>query len=310
MTGYILKRFMSLIPTIWIIITISFFLIRLAPGGPFDAERNVPQQVLVNLEKKFHLDQPLYKQYASYMMDLCRGDFGPSFKYYDHDVNFYIFNALPNSILLGVLAIGYALIAGVATGIISAVKQNSIWDYIPMSIAVMGISIPNFVVGPVLVFIFALKLSWLPTSGWYETSPAGWLTLIMPSFTLGLGVFAVISRLTRTSVIEILKSDYIRTARAKGLKESVIIYRHVLKGAMLPIVTYLGPAFSAVITGGVVVEMIFTIPGLGKFFVQSAFNRDYTLIMGTVIVYSVILIVMNFLVDIAYTYLDPRISYE
>jgi oligopeptide transport system permease protein len=309
MTKYIIRRFIGLFPTIFIIITLSFFIIRIAPGGPFDQERNIPPQILKNIEAKFHLDDPLIVQYGRYLFDVIRGDLGPSFRYQDHDVNFYIFQSLPNSMLLGVISLSLAVILGLSAGIISSLKQNTWADYLAMSIAVVGISIPLFVIGPVLMYFLALKWGLLPTSGWI-TGRYGWATIIMPAITLSFPFFANIARLSRASILEVLRSDYIRTARAKGLKGSVIVFKHVLKGGLLPVVSYLGPAFAGIVTGSVVVEQIFRVPGLGKFFVQSAFNRDYTLIMGTVIVYSIILIIMNFIVDILYSFLDPRITYK
>lgn len=309
MTKYIIRRLLGMIPTLLVIITISFFIIRIAPGGPFDSERALPEQVLKNIEAKYHLDEPVLIQYGRYLFDVVRGDLGPSYRYQDHDVNFYIFNSLPNSIILGVIALSIAVIFGISAGMLSAVRQNTWVDYTAMSIAVVGISVPLFVIGPVLQYVFALQLGWLPTSGWID-SDLGLKTLIMPAVTLSLSYFANIGRLMRSSMLETLRSDYIRTAKAKGLKNSVILFKHTLKGALLPVVSYLGPAFAGIITGSVVVEQIFRVPGLGKFFVQSSFNRDYTLIMGVVIVYSVILIIMNFFVDIIYSYLDPRISYK
>ncbi|HDQ14461.1 MAG TPA: ABC transporter permease subunit [Sediminispirochaeta sp.] len=309
MTKYIIRRLIGIIPTLFIVITISFFLIRVAPGGPFDAERRPPEQVLKNIEAKFNLDQPLHMQYLRYMGDILRGDLGPSFRYQDHDVNFYIANSLPNSLFLGFMALGLATIMGILAGIVSALKQNTWIDYTAMAIAIIGITVPLFVIGPVLMYFFALKWGILPTSGWI-TGRYGWVTLIMPMVTLSMQPFATIARLSRASMLEVLRSDFIRTARAKGLRQGVIVRRHVLKGSLLPVVSYLGPAFAAIVTGSVVVEQIFRVPGLGRFFVQSAINRDYTLIMGTVIVYSIILILMNFIVDIIYSFLDPRITYK
>ncbi len=309
MTKYIIRRLIGLIPTLFIIITISFFIIRIAPGGPFTAERAITEQVMANIEAKYHLDEPLVMQYLRYLWDVVRGDLGPSYRYNDHDVNYYIFNSLPDSLFLGVVSMTIAIILGIGAGMIASLRQNSWMDYTAMSAAVVGISVPLFVIGPVLMWIFAMQLGWLPTSGWI-TGRYGWVTLIMPAITLAFPRFANIARLSRASMLEVLRSDYIRTARAKGLSERVIMFKHVLKGAMLPVVSYLGPAFAATITGSVVVETIFRVPGLGRFFVQSALNRDYTLIMGTVIVYSVILIIMNFIVDIVYAYLDPRVSYK
>ncbi len=308
MTKYIIRRFLGLIPTLFIIVTMSFFIIRIAPGGPFDAERNLPQQILENIEKKYHLDEPLLVQYGRYMLDILRGDLGPSFRYQDHDVNYYIFKSLPNSLLLGIISLALAVTFGIGPGMISALRQNTWADYTVMAFPIVGISVPMFVVGPVLMYFLALQWKILPTSGWI-TGRYGWVTLIMPAFTLSLLYFAYIARLSRASILEVLRSDYIRTARAKGMKNSVIMFKHVLKGALLPVVSYLGPAFAGIVTGSVVVEKIFRVPGLGQFFVQSAFNRDYTLIMGTVIVYSIILIAMNFIVDIVYSFLDPRITY-
>lgn len=309
MSKYMIRRLLGLIPTIWVIITISFFLIRLAPGGPFDEEKVIPPEIKKSIEKKYHMDEPLYQQYGRYLYDICRGDLGPSYRYPDHDVNFYIFTSLPNSMILGSVSLSLALILGISTGIISAVRQNTFADYIPMGIAVLGISIPLFVVGPILMYFFAMRWKLLPTSGWID-SQYGWWTLIMPCTALAFPYFAYIARLSRASILEILRSDYVRTARAKGLSEGAIMFKHILKGAMLPIASFLGPAFAGIITGSVVIETIFRIPGLGRFFVVSAFNRDYTLIMGTVVVYSVVLILMNFIVDIVYSFLDPRITYK
>jgi oligopeptide transport system permease protein len=309
MTRYVIRRLLGLIPTLFIIITISFFIIRIAPGGPFAAEKELPQQVLENIEKKYHMDEPLLRQYGRYLLDVVRGDLGPSFRYQDHDVNFYIFNALPNSMILGLTSLGIAIVLGISVGMISAVKQNTWADYASMSVAVIGISVPLFVIGPVLMYFLALQWQLLPTSGWI-TGRNGWVTIIMPAVTLAFPYFAYIARLSRASIIEVLRSDYIRTAKAKGLRENVIMFKHVLKGALLPVVSYLGPAFAGIVVGSVVVETIFRVPGLGRFFVQSAFNRDYTLIMGTVIVYSVILVAMNFMVDVIYSLLDPRVTYK
>lgn len=310
MFRYIIRRFLGMIPTLFVIITLSFFIIKVAPGGPFSAERQPSPQVLENLNKKYHLDEPWYNQYFRYMGDVVfKFDLGPSFKYPDHDVSFFIFTNLPNSLILGLSALFLALLFGFWAGIFSALRQNTIVDYGAMSLAVIGISIPLFVIGPVLQLIFAMWLGWLPLAGWISDE-AGLLALILPAFTLSFPYFAYIARLSRASILEILRTDYVRTARAKGLRESVVVAKHVMKGALLPVVSYLGPAFAGIITGSVVIETIFGIPGLGRFFVQSALNRDYLLIMGTVIIYSVILILMNFIVDIVYSLLDPRVAYK
>ncbi|MFP4363376.1 MAG: ABC transporter permease [Spirochaetia bacterium] len=310
MTKYFIRRFIGLIPTLWVIITISFFIIRIAPGGPFASERRVPDHVLQNLEAKYHLDEPLIMQYGRYLFNALKLDLGPSYRNFDYSVNEYIAMGLPHSLFLGILALLLALFLGVGSGMISAVKQNSIVDYLVMSLAVLGISIPLFVTAPLLQLVFAVRLRWLPTSGWFNLRQYGFETVIMPAIALMFPYFAYIARLTRASILEVLRSDYIRTARAKGLKGNVIMFKHVIKGALLPVVSYLGPAFAGIVTGSVVIEYIFRVPGMGRYFVNSAINRDYTLIMGTVIVFSVILIIMNFLVDIIYGFLDPRITYK
>ena len=309
MIRFIIRRLISLIPTLFLIVTFSFFIMKVAPGGPFSAERNPPPEVLANINKVYHLDEPLPKQYVRYLGNMLRGDLGPSFRYKDYTVNDLIGNTMPNSLILGITALCSALVFGLLVGLISAVKRNSVADYAAMSVAVIGISIPLFVVGPLLMLLFAVKLKWLPTSGWI-TGRQGLKTLVMPALALSLPYFAYIARLSRASVLEVLRSDYIRTAYAKGLSYPVVLFKHALKGAMLPVISYLGPAFAGIITGSVVIEKIFLVPGLGTFFVQSALNRDYTLIMGTVVMYSIILIFMNFIVDILYAVIDPRISYK
>jgi oligopeptide transport system permease protein len=292
----------------FIIVTLSFFLIRVAPGGPFSSEKNVPEQIMQNILKKYHMDEPILNQYLRYFGDVLQGDFGPSYRYKESTVSELIAQSFPNSIVLGAVALALAVFAGIGAGIVSALRQNRWQDYAAMSIAVIGISVPLFVIGPVLQLIFSMQFKWLPVSGWIGRS---WpLTLILPAVTLSFPYFAYIARLSRASILEVLRSDYVRTARAKGLKESVVVSKHVLKGALLPIVSYLGPAFSGIITGSIVVESVFVVPGVGRIFVQSALNRDYTLIMGEVIIYSLILVVMNFAVDIIYGFLDPRIAYK
>ncbi|HOX32442.1 MAG TPA: oligopeptide ABC transporter permease OppB [Spirochaetales bacterium] len=309
MTRFVIRRLLSLIPTLFLIITFAFIIVRVAPGGPFASEKKLPPEIMANILKKYHLDEPLPKQYLRYLNEILHGDLGPSFRYKDYSVNELIGQALPASMLLGFLSLVVALALGLSVGIISSLKQNSWVDYSAMSLAVIGISVPLFVIGPVIKLILAIKLKWLPTSGWLG-GRNGILVLIMPIITLSFPYFASIARLMRSSMLEVLRSDYVRTARAKGLKESTVVLKHVLKGAMLPVISYLGPAFAGIITGTVVVETIFTIPGLGRFYIQAATNRDYTLIMGDVIVFSVILVLMNFLVDIIYGFLDPRISYK
>lgn len=308
MSKFIIRRFLALIPTMFIIVTVCFFLIRVAPGGPFSSEKKLPPQIQANIEAKYHLDEPLIQQYGRYLWNVVKGDLGPSYKYKDYDVNYYIGISLPISMVLGCLALLIAIILGMAAGMISSLRQNTWWDYSAMALAILGISVPVFVIAPLLMWIFAVKLQVLPVAGWIDEH--GLKALVLPVVSLSMAYFATIARLSRASFLEALRSDYIRTARAKGLKTSVIMFKHVLKGASLPVVSYLGPALSGIVTGSIVVERIFRVPGLGRHFVQSAFNRDYTMIMGTVIVYSLILLVMNFVVDIAYGFLDPRISYK
>jgi len=308
MARFFIRRLLSLVPTLFIIVTLSFFLIRLAPGGPFNRERDLPEAILQNILQRYHMDEPLLKQYTRYLGDVIRWDFGPSLRYRDRSVNEMIDTTLPVSAVLGLAALSLAVILGVNVGILSALKQNKWPDYAAMSVAVVGISVPLFVVGPILQLIFAIWLKWLPPGQWI--SDHGLKALILPAVTLSFPYFAYIARLSRASVLEVLRSDYIRTARAKGLKESVVIVKHVIKGALLPVVTFLGPALSGIVTGSVVVESVFVVPGLGRPFVQAAINRDYTLIMGEVIVYALLLIMANLVVDLIYGLLDPRISYK
>ncbi len=308
MARYFIRRVLSLIPTLFIVITLSFFLIRIAPGGPFARERDVPEAILQNLMKRYHMDEPLFKQYLRYMKDIIRWDFGPSYRYRDLTVNEIIDRGLPVSMSLGVISLTLAAVGGIAVGIISALKQNRWQDYVAVSVAVIGISVPLFVMGPVLQLVFGMKLKILPIGQWISTN--GIKAVILPAVTLSFPYFAYIARLSRASILEVLRSDYIRTARAKGLKESVVVWKHVLKGALLPVVTYLGPAFSGIVVGSIVIESVFLVPGIGRPFVQSALNRDYTLIMAEVVVYSVILIIANLVVDVIYGLLDPRISYK
>lgn len=309
MLSYVLRRLFAVIPTLWVIVTLSFFIIRLAPGSPFSSERNLPPAVIANLEKKIHLNEPLPLQYLRYLGDVLRGDLGYSTKHVDFTINEFIARSLPVSLTLGVLALTLALGLGVTVGVIAALRRNSPLDHGLMALAILGISVPMFVIGPVLQLVFSVWLGWLPTAGWLS-SRAGLLTLVLPVLTLAVTDFAYIARLTRTSVLDILRSDFIRTARAKGLSGRDIVWRHTLRGALLPVVSFLGPAFADIVTGSVVVETIFDVPGMGRFFVNSALNRDYFMIMATVIVYAVILVFANLIADLVYAALDPRVAYE
>jgi oligopeptide transport system permease protein len=299
-------RLLGLIPTLLVLITIAFFLIRVAPGGPFDGEKVLPPEIRANLDANYHLDEPLLQQYFRYLSQIITGDFGPSFQYKDWTVNELIARGFPVSATVGGLAMVLAFVLGTLIGTIAALRQNSAVDYSVMGVAMLGISVPNFVVAPLLILGLAVYAGWLPAGGWDWS----WQRMILPVITLSLPAIAYIARLTRGSMIEVLHSNYIRTARAKGLPESLVIRRHALKPAILPVISYMGPATAAMITGSVVIERIYSIPGLGSYFVQGALNRDYTLVMGVVIFYGIVIIVLNFIVDLLYAWLNPRIRYD
>jgi len=306
MLRYIIKRLLGMIPTLLVIITLAFFLIRLAPGGPFDTDKTLPEEIQLNLDKKYHLDESLLQQYFRYLWQLLQGDFGPSFHYQDYSVNELIETGFPVSLQLGLSAMILALLVGLSLGTLAALKQNTSADHLVMSFSMTGVSIPNFVIAPLLLLLFAVHLDWLPAGGWDSSRPS---TIILPVLCLALPQIAYIARLTRASMIEVLHSNYIRTAFAKGLPMRLILMRHALKPTLLPIVSYLGPATAGVITGSVVIEKIFSIPGLGRFFVLGALNRDYTLVMGVVIFYGLLIILFNFIVDLLYAWLDPKVRY-
>jgi oligopeptide transport system permease protein len=295
-------RILEMVPILWIITTVVFFVIRLAPGGPFDAERNVSAEVLKNLNAYYHLDEPLYRQYLGYMGDLLHGDLGPSFKNASWSVNELIALGFPISLELGVYALAVALAMGLAAGIVASTKPNTARDHIPMSLAMLGICVPTFVLGPLLVLVFSLWLGWLPVAGW-----DGPQYKLLPALTLGAAYAAYIARLTRGGMLEVLAQDFIRTARAKGLSRGRVVLRHALRGGIQPVVSFLGPAAAGLLTGSFVVETIFQIPGLGRFFVQAAFNRDYTMIMGMVLFYAVLILCFNLVVDVVQAWLDPRV---
>ncbi|MFD2238934.1 oligopeptide ABC transporter permease OppB [Aureimonas populi] len=307
MLRFVLNRLLSAVPTIFIVVTISFFLMRLAPGGPFNLERPLPPQTMANLMATFQLDQPLYVQYWTYITNALRGDFGPSFIYRDYSIAELIGQALPYSITLGLWALVVAIVGGVAAGVTAALRQNGWVDYLVMGVATIGITIPNFVVGPVLTLVFAITLSLVPAGGW---GPGGFSNLVLPVIALALPQLAVFARLVRGSMIEAMRTDHVRTAKAYGLPARSVVVVHAMRGAMLPAVSYLAPCCAALLTGSTVVETIFTIPGVGRYFVEGALNRDYTLVMGTVIMISVFIIVFNLLVDILYALLDPRIRHD
>jgi len=303
-TKFILRRLAVSIPVIFLVATTTFFIMRLAPGGPFQSERAIPEEIRANLEAKFGLDQPLWVQYGRYLRNLLRFDLGPSYKYPERTVNQIIAEGFPVSLQLGLAALAFALLVGIPGGVLAAVKHGGVLDRLTMSVILVGISVPTFVLGPLLVFVFALTLYWFPPALWGAPEQ-----LVLPAITLGLPYSVFIARLTRAEMLEVLSQDYIRTARAKGVGEFRILWRHALNGALLPVVSFLGPAVADLVTGSIVVEKIFAIPGLGRYFVESAFSRDYTTVLGTVLFYAVLLILANLVVDVAYRFLDPRIEY-
>jgi oligopeptide transport system permease protein len=301
---YTVLRLLGAVPTLFLLITLAFFLIRAAPGGPFDAEKALPPEIEANLRAAYHLDEPLVQQFARYVGNLARGDFGPSFQYRDYTVTELIATGLPVSFRLGLAAMLLAVTAGVAAGTLAAMRRNRPADHAVMALAMTGISVPNFVLAPILILVFAVHLGWLPAGGL-----GGAAHMVLPVIALALPQVAWIARITRGSMAEVLSSDFIRAARAKGLSDTEVVLRHALRPALIPVVSYLGPATAAVLTGSVVVEEIFGLPGIGRYFVQGALNRDYTLVMGVVVFYGVVIIALNFLVDLAYALLDPKVRY-
>jgi oligopeptide transport system permease protein len=304
---HLVRRLAIGVPTLLIIITLSFYMMRLAPGGPFDQERPIPPEILRNIERTYHLDEPLWQQYLRYLGGVVRGDFGPSYRTKDFTVGELLLEGAPASIKVGGVAALVALVLGLTAGIVAALRHNSWADYAVMSLAMVGIAIPSFVMAPLLTLVFGVYLGWLPAGGWGGGAP---LFLILPVVSLALPEVARIARLTRGAMIEQLHANYVRTARAKGLRERLVVLRHALPGAMLPVVSYLGPMIAALLTGSVVIETIFSIPGIGRYFVQSALNRDYTVVMGVVIVYAALIILLNILVDLVYGLLDPKVRHD
>ncbi len=307
MFKFIIKRLGSSLPTLFILITISFFLMRLAPGNPFSTEKAYPPEVIANLEAKYNLDKPLFHQYLSYLGNLAQGDFGPSFKYKDVTVNELIAGSFPVSLKLGLVAFFFAVLFGVSAGVFAALRQNTKWDYLVMSFAMTGIIIPSFVFAPLLILFFAIYLKILPAGGWNGGSA---YYMILPVASLMLSYIAGISRITRGSMIEVLHSNYIRTAKAKGLSNAQILFKHSLKPAMLPVITYLAPAFVGIITGSMVIETVFGLPGLGQLFVNGALNRDYSLVLSLTILVGSLTIFFNAIVDILYAVIDPKVRYD
>lgn len=289
-----------------VLITVSFFLMRFAPGNPFSTERPLPPEVMANIEAKYGLDKPVFEQYTTYLTNVIQGDFGPSFKYLDYSVNELIAVALPVSAKVGFIAFIFTLIMGVTVGTIAALKQNTWIDYTIMSTAMLGVVMPSFVLAPALIYLFSLHWNIFPAGGWQDGS---WHYLVLPVIGMSLLYVATFARITRGSMIETLNSNFIRTARAKGLSYRYIIIKHALKPALLPVVSYMGPAFVGIITGSVVIETIFGLPGIGKLFVNAAFNRDYSLVMGVTILIGFLFILFNAIVDILLAMIDPKIRY-
>jgi len=306
MGSFIIKRLLVAIPTLWLLITICFFLVRLAPGGPFDGERTLDPAIQQQILATYDLDKPLWQQYIHYFSDLLKGDLGPSFKYRDYTVNDLIAQGFPISLQLGLTAISVAIVFGIMIGTLAAWRRNSALDSFIMMTTMLGIAIPNFVKAPLFIFLFAIILHWLPAGGWQEGQ---WKDMVLPVIALALPPLAVIARLTRSNLIEVLHSPFIRTAKAKGLSTMTVLTRHALRPALLPVLSYLGPAIAGIITGAVIVEHIFQIPGLGTFLVTGAINRDYTTVLGLVILLGTVMILCNLIVDILYAWLDPTIRY-
>ena len=306
MFAFAIRRILGAIPTLFALVVISFFIMRVAPGGPFSSYRRLTRAVLANIERAYHLDEPLWKQFGRYLWGLAHFDFGPSMKYMDYSVTELIVQGLPVSIEVGLSAMVLATIAGVALGIAGALRRNGVTDLTAGVIAMTGIAVPTFVIGPLLQIVFGLQLNWLPIAGWDGSFAAK----VLPVFVLALPNIAYISRLTRGSMIESLRTNYVRTARAKGIGARRVIWKHAMTGAMLPVIAYLGPATAITVTGSVVIEQIFGIPGIGRYFVEGAANRDYPLVMGVTIVYGGIVILANIVTDVVRGVLDPKVSYE
>lgn len=303
MIRYALARLLAAIPTLLVLITLAFFMMRAAPGGPFDKERSLLPEIEAAINAAYHLDEPLWQQYLRYMGGLLQGDLGPSFQYAGYSVSELIAQGLPVSFTLGLASLLLALLIGGGAGIWAARRQNHLADYTVMGFSMVGISLPSYVVAPLLILLFAVVLGWLPASGWEQ---GRYSDLVMPVAALALPQIAYIARMMRGSMIEVLRSNFIRTARAKGLPERTVILRHALRPALMPILSLLGPAAAGVITGSVVIEQIFALPGIGRYFVQAAINRDYTLVLGVVIFYGALIVLFNFIVDLLYGALDPR----
>jgi len=304
MLHYIARRILYAIPTLLVIITLAFALLHAAPGGPFDADKALLPEIRASIDAAYHLDESLPRQYLRYLGSVLHGDFGPSFQYRDTSVNTLIAQGLPIDLTVGGLALLLALLVGMPLGMLAALKRDGLWDRVSMGLAMLGISVPVYVTAPLLVLLFAVTLRWLPAGDWGE---GAWRNLVLPVLALSLPYIACIARILRTSLIEVLQAPYIRTARAKGLSWRVVVLRHALKPALLPLVSFLGPAAVGVLTGSIVIETTFGLPGIGRFFVDGAFNRDYTLVMGVTILYGGLIVLANLVADLCYALVDPRV---
>lgn len=305
MFRFVLRRLLQVIPVLFVIVTATFFMVRFVPGGPFTSEKALPPEILRNIEAHYGLDQPLWRQYLNYLGRIAHGDLGPSFKYANRSVNEIIGDKLPVSLELGAWALLTALVIGLPLGVLAATRRNTWLDYLCSAVGMIGICVPVFVGGPLFALFFGIHLRWLNVSGWYDMADR-----VLPALTLGLAYAAYLMRLTRGGMLEVLNQDYIRTARAKGASEARVVLRHALRGGLLPVVSFLGPAIAGILTGSFVIETIFQIPGLGREFVNSAFNRDYTLVLGTVMLYAALLVLCNLATDVAQVWLNPKLKFE
>jgi oligopeptide transport system permease protein len=304
MLHFILRRLAVAVPTLLVIATLAFTLLHATPGGPFDSAKHMPAAILKSIEAQYHLDEPLWRQYLRYLGDLLHGDLGPSFQYRNTSVNELVRVGFPVDVLIGGVALLAALLVGGALGLLAAVRRDTAWDYLPMLAASLGVAVPVFVVAPLLILVFAVQLHWLPSGDWRWGEPR---YLILPVTALALPYTAYIARMTRGAAIEVLTSPYIRTARAKGLPPGTILLRHALRPVLMPLVSFLGPAFAGVLTGSIIVESVFGLPGIGRYFLVGAINRDYTLVVGITVLYGALIIVFNLLADLCYAWLDPRV---
>ena len=304
MLRFLIRRLLIAIPTMLLIATLAFGLLHGTPGGPFDSAKRIPPAIQHSIEAKYHLNDPLWQQYARYLSDLARGDLGPSYQYRDTSVNELIRQGLPVDALIGSLAMLFAILLGGFFGILAAVRRGGAWDHIPMFFAALGIAVPVFVIGPLLILVFAIELHWLPAGDW---EPGSVRFMILPVISLGFPYAAYIARMARSEMIEVLDSPFIRTARAKGLPERTILLRHALRPVLTPLVSFLGPAFAGVLTGSIIIESVFGLPGIGRYFVTGALNRDYTLVVGITVLYGALIIGFNLLADLCYAWLDPRV---